>query len=286
MGIMIGLSKGVWTELPITKAGRIRHQRGKGQVIYCIFDSTPSTIISNVAVMDTSVLGGKVYVDGVPDGMKVYALPFEEDCFISVTQVQSSIFPDGTNAGLRALNVQFYDESNKKLGSQWEASRRITGVANNAFLYSVLRIGSTYPIDLKSRTLGATGAGVIGRIYELYPEDILSFGTPDPWYNMRFDKADPATYQPDAEIYPEPQVTFVGGQTASSFAIPSRKRGADLFEETSSQNQSKGFTSKQAGSNRIFYQNRIALLEIQSLDSQNINARLEMFEGFLDLPLP
>lgn len=290
MSEIIELTQGVWTELPINKAGLIRHKSGKGQVIYCIFPEPPSVAVKDVALIDGSVLGQKVPIDGVPDGMKVYALAFESNCFVSVTPLQPSTMPDGVNSGERAINVQFYDETNKKLGSQWEASRRVTGVGEGDKLYSVIKVGSTYPIDLKSRALGATGGGVIGRIYELFPEDIASYGTPDPWYNMRFDLADPEMSQPDTKLYVASgsgnQVTFTGGVPASTFATAARKRGADLFEEANQQNQGKGFNLKAAGSNRIIYQDKIALLEIESLDAnQSVSARLEQFEGFLDLPL-
>lgn len=285
MSTIFPLTLNAWAPIA-TNDAHVLQSGGIGKVVYQVSDTEPAPYDDDQPVYNVTTNKTSFEYRNSQEGLTLWAWLTEGKAQVSVTPLLNSGIPDGAYKGFRAQNVQFYDESNKKLGAQWEASRRVTGVANNAFLYSVLRIGSTYPIDLKSRTLGATGAGVIGRIYELYPEDILSFGTPDPWYNMRFDKADPAIYQPDTEIYPEPQVTFVGGQTASSFAIPSRKRGADLFEETNEQNQSKGFTAREAGSNRIFYQNSIALLEIQSLDVQNINARLEMFEGFLDLPLP
>lgn len=286
MSVVIELPPGQWVELPITKAGVIRHKSGKGRVVYCKFPSVPSSQIIDVAIVDESVLGKIVRVDGVLDGHKVYAFAINDACNISVTNVQSGTAPDGSYSGERAVNIQFYDESNKKLGSQWEASRRVLNVAKGAKLYSVIKIGSTYPIDLKSRSLGATGAGVIGRLYELFPEDIQSYGAKDPWYNMRFDLGNPALYQPDTELYLASNIVFSGGQTAADFATAARKRGADLYEETNSQNQGTGFTIKLAGSNRIFYQDKIALLEIESLDAdQNISARLEMFEGYLDLPI-
>lgn len=286
MSVVIELTPGQWVELPITKAGVIRHKSGKGRVIYCQFPSVPSSQIIDVAIVDESVLGKIVRVDGVLDEHKIYAFAINDVCDISVTNVQSATAPDEVYTGNRAINIQFYDESNKKLGAQWEASRRITNVDSGVKLYSVIKIGSTYPIDLKSRSLGATGAGVIGRIYELFPEDIESYGTKDPWYNMRFDLGDPAIYQPETELYVESNIVFAGGQTAADFAIPTRKRGADLYEETNKQNQGTGFTIQLAGSNRILYQDKLALLEIESLDAaQNISARLEMFEGYLDLPI-
>lgn len=283
---VIQLTPGQWYELPITKAGVIRHKSGKGRVIYCQFPSVPSTQIIDVSLFDESILGEKVRIDGVLDGHKVYALSINDFCKISVTKTQPSTAPDGAYSGERAINIQFYDESNKKLGSQWEASRRVVGVADGAKLYSIIKIGSTYQVDLKGRSLGATGSGVIGRIYELFPDDIESYGSKEPWYNMRFDLANPALYQPETELYLASNVVFSGGQTAADFATIARKRGADLYEETTDQNQGTGFAIKLVGSNRIFYQDKIALLEIESLDAaQNISARLEIFEGYLDLPI-
>lgn len=193
--------------------------------------------------------------------------------------------PEGLYTGLRATTVAFYSEQNKKNGTEWEASRRVTDVASGQKLYSVIKVGSVHPIDLKSRILGATGAGVIGRIYELYPSDIDSFDTPDPWYNLRFDLADPTVNQPDTLLYTEANVTFSGGQSVSDFAVPARKRGADLHQETSSQNQAAGIPASPVGSSRVVYEDKMLLLEIESLDVQNVTASLEIYEGELDLPI-
>lgn len=61
--------------------------------------------------------------------------------------------PEGLYTGLRAETQQTYDEANKKNGTQWEESRRVTGVTLGQKLYSIIRTG-TMPIDLKSRELG------------------------------------------------------------------------------------------------------------------------------------
>ncbi len=73
--------------------------------------------------------------------------------------------PEALFSGDRAMPVQFYDEVNKKRGTQWEASRLVT-IASNApanNVYSIIRTGSK-PVDLKSRVLGYSGLGVVGRI--------------------------------------------------------------------------------------------------------------------------
>jgi hypothetical protein len=277
----IALPADEWVLLPITKSAFIHHRSGKGLVIYCQSPNEPSDFLA----FDDSTLGKVVPVGMVVDGEFIYARSLNQPSVIVVSNRESSGSPDGSFSGLRARNVQDYNESNKKLGTQWEASRRVTSVGSGVKLFSIMKVGSNYPIDLKSRILGATGSGVIGRAYELYPEDIASYGTPDPWYNMRFDLADPSVNQPEVKLYTEAQVAFVGGVPASTFATLARKRGADLIGETNSQNQAKGFIAQPTGSNRIIYQDKIVLLEIESLDAQNIGARLEVYEGGLDLPL-
>jgi hypothetical protein len=81
-------------------------------------------------------------------------------------------FPKGTYSGTRAETVQFYDEANKKNGSQWTASRRLTGVAAGAKLYSILKT-RTLPLDLKQRIFSYTGTGLIARFYTGFTPQVL-----------------------------------------------------------------------------------------------------------------
>ena len=180
--------------------------------------------------------------------------------------------PDGAFSGLRAMTTQTYDECNKKVGTQWEASRLISiassDPANNA--YSIIRTGSK-PVDLKSRVLGYDELGVIGRIYKA---PIYTGGTVDPWYNLnpRYNGT-----QPEAQLLVGFTLTNKGTQC-----------GADIVGIGPNSTQSRGSTPIQFGSNRILDEpNTAYLLEIQSrhTGSQNIWARLEMYEGGLDLPL-
>lgn len=180
--------------------------------------------------------------------------------------------PPGAFSGLRAMTTQTFDECNKKLGAQWEASRLISIASNDPLnnSYSIIRTG-TKPVDLKSRVLGYDEVGVIGRIYKA---PIYTGGTADPWYNLnpRYNAA-----QPEAQL-------LVGFTLTNKGA----KCGADIVGIGPNSTQSRGSTPIQFGSNRILDEpNTAYLLEIESrhTGSQNVWARLEMYEGGLDLPL-
>lgn len=286
---IVTLKKGAWAILPMSYAALIRQKKGSSPVFFSVSQSIPaSSDMSNVTIIDkTDGAGDKVDIKGIKDGWNVYAYTEADGVKIEIVNLKDPSIPEGAFYGERAMTIQGYPEINKKRGLEWEASRRVLNVDNGQKLYSIIRVGSKNPIDLKSRILGATGSGVIGRIYELFPADIDTWGNPDPFYNMRFDLANPAMYQPDTKIYVEANVRFAGGLTAADFATDARKRGADIDAETNPQKQGTGFLAIPTGSNRILYQDSIALLEIQSLDAaQNVNARLEIYEGPLDWPLP
>lgn len=174
--------------------------------------------------------------------------------------------------GLRAQSVQFYDEINKKRGRQWEASREIAATAGTKY-YSILKAGSVYPVDLKSRVLSATGDGIIARVYNITSANYTG-GTQDPVYSMR----------PSMGV-------VLGAQLLTGFTLTTpvanlTKRGADLSLRVNSQGSQGGFTPAGFGSNRFIEQNEQILLEIESLGVQTIFARLEFYEGPLDFPLP
>jgi len=180
--------------------------------------------------------------------------------------------PDGAFTGLRAMTVQTYDESNKKLGSQWEASRLVSiasnAPANNA--YSIIRTVAL-PVDLKSRVLGYDEVGVIGRIYK---NPVYTGGANDTWFNMR-----------PSLLASQPQAQLLVGFTLTSVGT---KCGADIVGIGPNSTQSRGSTPIQFGSNRILDEpNTSYLLEIASrhTGAQNVWARLEIHEGGLDLPI-
>lgn len=182
------------------------------------------------------------------------------------------LIPDGAYVGRRAMNFQTYDESNKKLGNQWEASRLISiasnAPANNA--YSIILTGAN-PVDLKSRVLGYSGLGVVGRIYKA---PTFTGGDPDPWFNMN-----------PRYVGSQPLAQLLVGFTLTANGT---KCGADIFGIGPASQQSRGSTPQSLGSNRILDEpNTAYLLEIASLDpgAQDVMARLEIYEGGLDLPI-
>lgn len=177
--------------------------------------------------------------------------------------------PPGPFDGLRAMNVQFYDESNRKLGSQWGASRRIVGATAGGKYYSIIKT-RTLPVDLKARIFSYTGDGVIARFYKGFTPQTLP--TPEPVYCKRPSK--PAFR--DFDLY---------ALSAAPTSLGT-KWSEDLNMEGSLSNQSKGAILVPAGQGWIIDPNEEILLEIESLSVQNISPTLAMFNGLLDLPRP
>jgi hypothetical protein len=167
--------------------------------------------------------------------------------------------------GLAALGFQDYSEMNKKLGVQWEASRLIT-LGDGALIYSVIKTGQ-YPVDLKKREFAYSGLGVVANIY-LSPE--YTGGVSDPLYNMR-----PSQGQPETQLLSA--ITLVNGNKGT-------KCGATIYAIGNTSNQGQGSTSLAYATNRILEPNSEYLLEILSLSGQDVAARIEFYEGNLDLP--
>ncbi len=178
--------------------------------------------------------------------------------------------------GAGALIVQGYEEVNKKLGVQWEASRLISATSVGDKFYSILIVGDK-PIDLKARTVGATGGGVIARIYAIQPGDFTVSGDGDSWYNLNL----AVSTQPLSKLYPESDITFI--TPVAQIAIEANKKAADVYAITNNQNQGKGVISQRFDSGRVLPSGSMVLFELESFDaSQSITARVEMYEGFLD----
>lgn len=179
--------------------------------------------------------------------------------------------PPGSFEGLRAMNVQFYDESNRKLGQQWGASRRLSPTTAGGKYYSILKT-RTLPLDLKARIFSYTGDGIIARFWTGFPS--VTLPTPEPVYSKR-----PAmTAFRDFDLY--------ALSAAPSNPLTWTKWSEDLFLEGSASNQNKGIVTVSAGQGWIIDPNQEILLEIESLSAQNITATLAMFNGLLDLPRP
>lgn len=177
--------------------------------------------------------------------------------------------------GKTAFTMQFYNEVNKKLGAEWEASRSI-GLDNvGDKVYSIIKVGAKH-VDLKSRILGATGGGVIGRAYKISDTDV-TLGNPDKWQNYNSSIAG----QPLTGLYAGSEITFI--TPVVDLAIEANKTHADIFALTNIQNQGKGFTPTSFGGNHILNPNDVILLEIESFDAaQTATAKVDIYEGDLD----
>jgi len=177
--------------------------------------------------------------------------------------------------GENAFIIQLYNEVNKKRGLEWEASRSINFSSKGDKVYSVIAVGAKY-VDLKSRILGATGGGVIGRAYRISASDV-TLGSPDKWYNYN----SAVLGQPLAGLYADSEITFL--TPVVDLAVEANKLHADIFAITNVQNQGKGFTPTTFGGNHILNPNDVVLLEIESFDStQTATAKIDIYEGGLD----
>lgn len=177
--------------------------------------------------------------------------------------------------GENAFIIQFYNEVNKKRGLEWEASRSIPFTNVGDKVYSVISVGAKH-VDLKSRILGATGGGVIGRAYRISASDV-TLGTPDKWYNYN----SAITGQPLTGLYAGSEITFI--TPVVNLAVEANKLHADIFAITNVQNQGKGFTPTTFGGNHILNPNDVVLLEIESFDAtQTATAKIDIYEGGLD----
>lgn len=273
----IALPTNEWVLLPITKAAVIRHRSGKGLVIYCQSPDEPADFLA----FNDSTLGKVIGVDMIIDGEFIYAKSLNQPSVIVVSNRESSGFPDGVFSGERAINIQQYTESNKKLGSEWEASKTFPFSSKGDKSYSLIVVGSK-SVDLKGRVLGATGAGVYGRHYKIQASDVtVDPESPEPWYNFR---ASFFGTQPESKLYSQSAITF--NTPVVNLAVQANKVFADINAITNAQNQASGVIPKEFGSNHILEPFDYILLEIESFDASQIaTSGLEIFEGKLDLPL-
>ncbi len=190
-----------------------------------------------------------------------------------VPEAWQDFFDSMINKGSGALTLQGYQEVNAKRGKQWEISREITASSGQR-IFSVLKVGPEFSVDLKSMGLSASGEGVVGKVYFLNPEEVESFGTPAKWYNSRKDLSR-LDVQPDAEIYPVNEVVFSGELSATDFAIEDRKITADAHAWG-------GEAPQTLGGNQVFPPGYIALFEILSKSPQQVGLSLTIYEGPLD----
>ena len=168
--------------------------------------------------------------------------------------------------GLNAVTTQPYSEVNRKTGSQFMSSRKLSA-SNGQVFNSILQTG-TKPIDLKSRTFSHTGLGLDADIYE---GATYTGGTPYPFYSGNGIVTSSFDFQ------------LLVGVTPVSDGI---KFAPTTYIFGRSNPSSKGDGMADLGTNYILAPNTAYLLRITSLDNQDISSRLEGYNGFLDLPFP
>lgn len=179
--------------------------------------------------------------------------------------------PKGTYSGTRAETVQFYDEANKKNGSQWVASRRVVDVPAGGKLYSIIKT-RTLPLDLKQRVFSYTGTGLIARFYTGFTPQTLP--SPEVVHCLRPGK--PSFRDFDLYVLAAAPVSL------------GTKWASDIFLDGNTQVQGQGATQVAGGYGWVIEPNQEILMEIESTDTQVqiISATLAMYNGLLDLPLP
>jgi hypothetical protein len=241
-----------------------------------------SVYISDIAPQAEDV-GGIVlspYGSGVnhtfpvsPETKGVYLKAQNIGCKVSVQRLDDYIgsepAPAGIYNGNRAMNVQFYIESNIKNGLQFEASRLIT-LPGSGNIDSIFVTGSK-PVILKERSFSYSGVGLVAQIRR---SPTYTGGVSDPFQNHN-------------DI--NPQVSTVTLLSAPTVTAVGTKIFADDFFFGSSQNQATG-GSGDVGKERIMRPNTSYLLRFSSVgidtQSQQVSAYITWYEGNPDLPLP
>lgn len=241
-----------------------------------------SVFISTVAPQSEDV-GGIVlspYGNGVnhtltvsPETKGVYLKAQNIGCRVSVQRLDDYIgsepAPSGVYSGTRAINVQFYTESNIKLGDQFEASR-IVNLNGSSNIDSLFITGSK-PVSLKERAFSYSGVGVVSSIRR---SPVYTGGTVNSVQNL-------------TDINPKVStISLIANPTVTDIGI---KVFADDYFFGSSQNQATGGSGK-VGMERILRPNTTYLFRISSVgidtQPQVVSAYITWFEGDLDLPLP
>lgn len=244
------------------------HNVGVGWGLVLVSDTQPiSTIDYGVQLTDStgdnpqlsiSRGGGEVWIKAAYDVCKVLMQAG------SPVAINSDVFPSTVLQGLNAITIQDYSEANRKNGSQFSASRLVSATINQVF-DSIIKT-TTKPVDLKSRVFAFTGTGLHA---DIYSGTVFTGGVADPVYSSN--GITPSNF--DFQLISSPTIVDIGTKFAPTiYAIG----------ETS--NQSKGNDSSPLGTNYILAPNTNYLLRFTSKDNQDIAARIEGYNGFLDLP--
>lgn len=269
----VRLTNNQWVSLnSITgiQVGNYFRIKNKSNTPFLLFKNTTQPLADS----KNGVLVSDVYEDGlfyeVQSGSEeVWVKGF--GAIISI-DVSNDPNPDGLYTGVRAITIQDYEEANKKNGTQFAASRILTATDTTTQYYSLLKLGNK-PIDLKSRQFAYTGLGLIADIYE------------DPTYTIIGD-ADPV-YKANGIVQQDFDFELYAGSSLDITDL-GVKFAPTIFCIGPTSQQSKGQANGLYGSNYILAPNTSYLLSFSSRDpqTQDIAARIEGYNGFLDLPRP
>jgi hypothetical protein len=190
--------------------------------------------------------------------------------YLSIAYLADSVYPpDGLYTGERAMNVQSYEESNIKLGLQFEGSKNFGSVSGGAVLNTIFRTG-ILPVSLKKRSVSFTGDGVQGEIF----------------INPTFTGGNTEVYQNATTISPSVGLSqIITGITLQDEGVLTF---APVYAFGNASNQGKGGVLTLIEVEHILAPNTDFLLRLTSLDTaaQNLASHLTWFEGLLDLPRP
>lgn len=183
----------------------------------------------------------------------------------------------GALSGTQAITIQTYDESNKKAGVQYAASRFLS-MTQGQYVYSIIKTGDK-PVDLKKREFAYTGNGLVAYMFK---NPTYTGGTLDSIRNM-------------TDINPVPSgIELIAGITIPTPTTLPTHTGAnaplewgEIFAEPTyaigpQTNQTTGSVNQAYASNRILAPNTEYLLVIYSRSTQEVSPRLEWYEGELD----
>lgn len=259
----VSLNTGVG--LPVGTPIRVS-TKSVGPIFLAVSDTQPNLDVSGIVIgNELSYETQKEYGSGVSE---VWVKSSSSEVSVEdLTNGTMGGLPNGTINGTRAVNVQFYTESNIKLGLQHEGSTLLLGLAGASSNYTVFITGSL-PTVLKARTVSYTGDGITA---EIFKAPTYTGGVNAPYQN-------PNDINPVAglaQILTVPAVTNEGTLVyAPIHYIGNQSR------------QGRGATGIAVGGERILAPNTTYLLKLTSLDpsAQDVTSFLSWYEGVLDLP--
>lgn len=273
--MIVTATKGQWFELPAFRAARVvQKNRNQGTAI-AISGTAPtlSPYDENQDIYGILVkVGDSVEIDGVQQGSKVYVFASGEDAILSVNEIDSKTFPDGSFQGTRAVTQQNYTEANVKNGVQYEYERDMIDIPAGQAEYTVFITGDN-PVLLKGFSFQFDDSGFVRTEYE---NPVYTGGTPVEIFNKNY--RNPVA--PSVTILSGVSVSDVGTQTSVA------KRFIGVEQSGNKVVTTQGFQPQ--GIETLLAPNTTYLFETLNFatSSQTVIAYTTFYEGGTDLPLP